>query len=173
MVFSMLHSPRILVLGLGRIDRGDAGIGIHLARSLRTAFDEVAVEEAPEIPQFSSIFESYDVVILLAAICLSSEVGRVLVVSPFVLNEIKTSGDGHLDALTAELEAARNYGHRLPRIEIVGVCLKAMTSSEVSETPELSKEVRGKYDVILSRVKVAVADLVRSARTGSIRSVSR
>jgi len=172
-VFSMLQSPRILVLGLGRIDRGDAGIGVHLARSLRTAFDELDVEEAPENPGFSAIFESYDVVILIAAICLSSEVGRVLVVSPYVLKEVQTSGDSHLEALASELEAARNYGHRLPRIEIVGVCLKTMSESEVPATPELSKEVRGKYDAILARVKAAIADVVRDARAGNAWTAAR
>ena len=167
MVFSMLHSPRILVLGLGRIERGDAGIGVRLARSLRTAFEGIDVEEAPEVPDFSTIFETYDMMIVIAAICLSSEVGRVLVVSPYVLDEIRTSGDGQLETLANALEAARNYGHRLPRIEVVGVCLKAMTAPEVQETAELSKEVRAKYDMILSRVKAAVGDLLRTARAGT------
>lgn len=167
MVFSMLHSPRVLVLGLGRIDRGDAGIGIHIVRSLRTAFDAVDIEEAPEEPDFPRIFEGYDVVILIDAICLSKEVGRVLVVSPYSLDDIHDREDGHLEKLGKAIEAARIHGHRLPRIEIIGVCLRDSDSSDAPPTQELSKEIRGKYDVILSRVKSVVMDLIRDARSGS------
>src|SRR3990170_857057 len=163
----MLHSPRILVLGLGRIDRGDAGIGLHLARSLRAALDGVDVEEAPEDASYVDIFESYDVMIVLDAICLSSEVGRVLVVSPYSLEDLREAGDSQLEKLGEAMEAARVHGHRLPRIEIVGVCLGDPGGRNAAAKGELSKEIRGKYDVILARVKGVVTDLIRNARSAS------
>lgn len=159
-MFALITSPRILVLGLGDVARGDEGIGVRLARSLRTVLRDVEVAETKQDLDYLELFEGYDALVLLDAIGYSPEVGRILLVSPFSIREMRIPHDVDMDRLTDALDAARAYGHRIPRIEIVGICV----SEKAGDTEEMSPELASKYPLVLSRVKGVVIDLIRDAR---------
>lgn len=169
MVLALIANPKVLVLGLGDPERGDEGIGVRLARSLRSSLRDLEVWEASDDVDFMRLFEAYDMLILLDAICYSPEVGRVLLMSPFGTEELRGPRDVALDRLDAALQEARTYGHRVPRVEIVGVCVSESAGCGDGLSPELA----AKYPVVLSRVKATISDLVRELRgsfCGSLRS---
>ena len=165
----MLSSLRILVLGLGDMSWGDAGIGVRLLRSLRGAIHGADLEEAPPDLNFLDISREYDFVILVGAIWFFHEVGRVLVVSPYSIRDLRGSWDICLEKLEMALSEARTFGRRVPRIEIVGVSVR----NEVQSGPTLTAEMTAAYGEILSQVRKVVSGLLQEARESGFKSSRR
>jgi len=166
MVFSLLTNPRALVLGLGDPSLGDEGIGVFLARSLRLSLKEADIEEAPrEGPDFARIFHNYDLLILLDSISMCSDVGRVMLVSPYVLPDLKGAWVDHARALVRALEDARIHGRRIPTVHVVVVCVPDL------ETPQgrMSPRMAALYRAVYRRVRDVVRQLIREAQASSVR----
>lgn len=165
MIFSLLINPRVLVLGLGDPSLGDEGIGVFLARSLRLSLKEADIEEAPrEVPDFARIFHNYDLVILLDSISMCGDVGRVMLVSPDVLPDLKGAWVDRARALVRALEDARLHGRRIPKVQVVAVCVPDL------ETPQgqMSPRIAALYRAVYRRVREVVRQLIREARASSL-----
>ncbi len=161
MVLSLLHAPRILVVGLGEPARGDEGIGIHLARSLRGTLDGIDVEGlSPSCTFFLEAFREYDAIILIDAVHWGNALGRVFVMSPYALAEWRGEITSCERALEEALAASRETGRRVPYVDVVGVCVRDQERARDTLSPELAR----KYDGILSEVRRVIADLVQRAQ---------
>lgn len=161
-MLSWIEAPRILVMGLGDVLRGDEGIGVHLCRSLRKDLTDVdLLEPFASDMDFLQAFEEYELVILIDAVCMTDEPGQVFVISPYSLVASKRGACEQERALDRALESCRLYGHRVPPVEVIGVCIPE------ADVPGdgLSNEMKAKYDSILTRVRAIVAALVRRARS--------
>ncbi len=169
MVFMIVNRPRTLVLGLGDQARGDKGIGVYLARSLRDAFDGVEVQESSAEPTpFFEILHDFDVLIVIDSIRFCSTVGRVYVGTPTSLSELKGMPTRQTEALDKAVTYARLTGARMPTIKVIGICVP----DEDTTDPNLTPAVAEKYAAILSQVRTAVKEILRdadaSARTFSV-----
>ncbi len=170
MVFLSYRSPRILVLGLGDPSKGDAGIGIRLARSLRDAFEDVDVSEMVEGGQsFLEVLHDYDVLIVLTAITYCSVVGRVYFGGPYSLSSVLGEPNPHAQALQEALSYARLTGQRVPRVEVIGVCV---TETE-APGEALSAELEPKYAAILASVRSGARRIIKDARSSVATPPSR
>lgn len=159
-VFMIVNRPRILVLGLGDPARGDEGIGVYLARSLRDAFDGVEVRESSaEPPPFFGIFHDFDLLIVIDSVRFCSVVGRVYVGTPTSLSGLKGAPTPQTEALDDALTYARLTGARMPTIKVIGVCVPDEDTTDSDLTPAVAEE----YAAILARVRAAVKEIIRDA----------
>ncbi len=157
----MLVTPdlRVLVLGLGNPTQGNEGIGGRLARSLFASFDGVDVRPASDFPGFSEVLHDYDLIIVVKSLAYCGHVGHVSSGSSFALNEVWGGEPERAADLANAVAYARLMGDRLPRIEVVNVCVGT------DEWPEkgLSPTVASLYRGIVARVRVVVKDMIRQA----------
>lgn len=161
MASSPSPDPRILILGLSDPSFPDGGPGGFMARSLRVSFPEIEVTETPATgPDFPRILRAYDMVIILDCISMCSAAGQVLVVSPYALAGLKGDWDDYARSLDRAIHDMRLFGHKLPAIHIVAVC---MPDRDVSSEPQ-SQALAAMYRALVPRAKQIVRDLIRTAR---------
>lgn len=148
---------RILVLGLGASTQGNNGIGARLARSLSSAFHGVEVRPATDFAGFAEVLHDYDLVVVLNSISFCSNVGHVSRGSAYSVANRWESRPAQAEAFAQALSYARLMGHRLPRIEVINVCIGLEDWAEQELSPSVSAMYRG----ILGRVKALVREVIR------------
>ncbi len=155
---------RVLVLGLGDPTQGNEGIGGRLARSLSAAFEGVEVRPASDFPGFSEVLHDYDVVIVIKSLAYCGPVGHVSSGSPFGLGNALEVHPARTEDLASAIAYGRLMGHRLPRIEVINVCVGA------EEWPErgLSPTVAAMYRGILGRVRAMVKIMLHDAEQAAV-----
>lgn len=158
MVFMRYRGPRILLLGLGDLAKGDAGLGILLARSLREDFEDVDVGEM-EVGgrSFLELFHDYDVVIMLTAITYCSAIGQLHFGGPYSLAAMVGESHPHAEALEKALSYARLTGDRIPRLEVISVCVPDVESKGAGLSPAL----KPKYPAILAAARAGVGRILK------------
>lgn len=158
MVFLTYRSPRVLVLGLGDAAKGDAGLGLLLARSLRSVFEDLDVAEMEAGGRgFLEVFHDYDVVVLLTAITYCSSIGQLHFGGPYSLAAMVGESHPYAEALEKALSYARLTGEHIPRIEVISVCVPDVESKGEG----LSPAVAAKYPGILAAVRTGVKRILR------------
>ena len=156
-------SMRSLVLGLGTPDQGNNGIGVRLARSLSAAFRGVDVGLAIEYPGFAEVLRDYDVIVVLNAISFCGNVGRVSRGSLYSLTNGWGAHPAQAEVFERALAHARLMGHRLPRVEVVNVCVGPEDWPEAGLSPRLASMYRD----ILVRVRSLVRRILRESGGGA------
>ncbi len=150
---------RVLVLGLGSPTQGNEGIGGRLARSLFSSFEGVEVRPASDFPGFSEVLHDYDLIVIVKSLAYCGHVGHVSTGSSFALNEVWGGEPERASDLANAIAYARLMGDRLPRIEVVNICIGTEDWPERGLSPTVAAMYRG----IVARVRVLVNDLIRQA----------
>lgn len=161
MASSPSPDPRILILGLSDPSFPDGGPGAYLARSLRVSFPDIEVEEMPPSgPDFPRILRDYDLVVILDCISMCSATGQVFLISPYALTGLKGDWDDYARALERAIHDMRLFGHKIPSIHIVAVCMPDRDVASGSQSQALT----AMYRALVPRAKQMIRDLVREAR---------
>lgn len=155
---------RVLVLGLGEPTQGNEGIGGRLARSLFASFDGVEVRPASDFAGFSEVLHDYDLVIVIKSLSYCGKVGHVTSGSPYGLANGLDARPARTEDLANAIAYARLMGHRLPRIEVINVCVGSEDWPERGLSPTVAAMYRG----ILGRVRALVKIMLRDAEHAAV-----
>lgn len=162
----MASELRVLVLGLGDPTQGNEGIGGRLARSLFASFEEVDVRPASDFPGFAEILHDYDLVIIIKSLAYCGPVGHVSSGSPYGLSSGWEAHPARTEDLANAIAYARLMGHKLPRIEVINVCVGSEDWPEKGLSPTVASMYRG----ILGRVRAMVRLMLRDSERGGLLS---
>jgi hydrogenase maturation protease len=151
---------KIIIIGIGNPILGDDGIGIHIARTLRTEIDpssDIFIDEAQTggMNLLDSI-RGYDKAILIDAVCLNDLApGQV---RRFDVHDMETvhSCNPHDLSLKEAIDLSRTIGDdTIPRtITIIGINLRHIPT-EFSEciSPEIQKVIPEVVQMVISEIK--------------------
>lgn len=163
----MAPDLRVLVLGLGDPTQGNEGIGGRLARSLFASFEGVEVHPSSDFPGFSEILHDYDLIVILKSLAYCGPVGHVSSGSAFGLANGLEVHPARTEDLSNAIAYARLMGHKLPRIEVINVCVGSEDWPEKGLSPTVAAMYRG----ILGRVRALIKIMLRDAALAAVQPV--
>ncbi len=142
-LFGRTLSGRMLVAGVGRVDRCDDAAGPVLARRLAALPGVLAIDCGDRLEDFTGdIARAHpDIVIVADAVDFQSPPGSIALVEPEML------GTGPPDTHRATLRAAMDY---LKGRTHAQVFLLAIQPGQVSDGVGLSREVAATVDLLVS-----------------------
>lgn len=153
---SQTKNKRVLVIGLGNLERSDDGVGLVIARRLKPITQSFVTikESSGDLTTLLDLWRGYDEVILVDAMHSGDTPGRVrwFEVSGSELPEVKFAEHStHAFGLHQAIAMARALGE-LPRTVFVVGVQGADFASGVMLSPEVWDAVDGIVREILARI---------------------
>jgi hydrogenase maturation protease len=150
------ENKRVLVIGLGNLERSDDGVGVVIARRLRQAAPScVTVKEVSgDLTSLFDVWRDYDEVILVDAMHAGDALGRFrwFDVSETDLPEATVAEHStHAFGLHQAIAMARALGELPRRVLVIGVQGVNFASGEML-SPAVRDAVDGIVSAILARI---------------------
>jgi len=135
-------SGKVLVAGVGRVDRRDDGTGPALARRLASIPGLVTLDCGDRLEDFTGDIAQFrpDVVVVADAVNLGAVPGSIALLEPEAL------GKGGCDSHRASLRTAMDYLGQRTRARVL---LLAIQPARVADGVGLSAEVEATLDVLV------------------------
>lgn len=151
-------NKRVLVIGLGNLERSDDGIGVVIARRLKSATHPcmTVTESSGDLTTLLDVWRGYDEVVLVDAMHAGDTPGRVrwFDVSESDLPESTFAGHStHTFGLHQAIAMARALGELPGSVLVVGV-----QGADFASGVMLSPEVRDAVDGIVTAILVRIGE---------------